>query len=174
MSFARIRSLVIVSLLAVAALVVVILAITKDRQTQIASAAPCQSGQIPVSLTLPEAKNVKLRVFNGSGRPGLAAQVTDDFQNRKFSIAGPPANTSTFKGVASLRYGPKAVSAAWLIRAYFLNQVADGGFDVKRKDDVVDVIIGTDYRQLGTSTEVNQAIAQLGSPSPPPGTCPAG
>ncbi len=74
--------------------------------------------------------------------------------------------------VAALRYGPKAVGAAWLLRAYFLNQ-ADPQFDTKRTDDVVDVVIGTAFKQLATTTEVNQALAQLGDPVLPPGTCSA-
>lgn len=172
MSFARIRSLVIVSLLAVCALVVVSVALVKDKQTHTAVASGCPAGAVPVNLTLPEPRNVKLHVFNATGQPGLGAQVTDDFRNRKFDVNPDPATArGVYQGVAQLRYGPKAVASAWLLQAYFLDLADDSGFDIKRKDDVVDVIIGTKYQQLGTPTEVNQAIAQLGSPRLPPGTC---
>lgn len=173
MSFARIRSLVIVSLLAVCALVVVWVAVSRDTQTR-AQASNCRPGAIPVDLSLPENKDVKLHVFNGSGQNGLGAQVSEDFKNRKFAVDPHPGTVPIYRGVALLRYGPKAVSSAWLLRAYFLDQ-ADAenfkGFDPKRKDDVVDVIIGTEYKQLGSPTEVNQSIAQLSNPQLPPGTC---
>jgi hypothetical protein len=35
----------------------------------------------------------------------------------------------------------------------------------------VDVVIGNQFRQLATETEVRQSIAALGNPEPPPGTC---
>ena len=38
----------------------------------------------------------------------------------------------------------------------------------------VDVIIGSKFKQLGSQTEVHQMFAQLGQPSPPPGTCDGG
>jgi hypothetical protein len=37
----------------------------------------------------------------------------------------------------------------------------------------VDVVIGTKFKQLATTTEVNQALAALGQPELPPGACPA-
>lgn len=175
MSFARMRSLAIVTLLAVCALVVVWITVSKDSQSKAADTDSCDAGTVPVSLTFPEAKNVKLRVFNATGQAGLAAQVADDFRNRKFEVSSKLGNEKLYDGVARLRYGPRTVAAAWLLRAYFIDEADDEefkGFDPKRKDDVVDVIIGTRFRQLGTPTEVNQSIAQLGSPQAPPGTCP--
>ncbi len=182
MSFARIRSLVIVSLLAVCALAVVWVVLNKDSQTRTAQAESCPAGSVQVNLAFPEPKNVKVHVYNASGQNGLGGQVTDDLGNRKFAVDPKPGTlTKPYNGVVRFQYGPKAAAAAWLLRAYFLDQVEflgqDNktfvGFDPKRKDDVVDVIVGTQYKQLGTPTEVNQAIAQLGNPQLPPGTCAA-
>jgi hypothetical protein len=36
---------------------------------------------------------------------------------------------------------------------------------------VVDIVLGSAFKEMGSKTEVNQKIAQLGNPSPPPGTC---
>ena len=70
-----------------------------------------------------------------------------------------------------LRYGPRAVGGAHLLRAYFLDDAATE-FDPKRTDDVVDVVLGNGFQQLATTTEVNQSLADLGSAQLPPNTCP--
>jgi hypothetical protein len=43
----------------------------------------------------------------------------------------------------------------------------------KRTTDVVDIVIGAEFQQLATSTEVNQSLAALGEPEVPPGACAA-
>ena len=78
-----------------------------------------------------------------------------------------------YTGGAKLHYGPKAVAGASVVRAQFIGQDDPGGFDLKRTDDSVDVVLGSSFKELGSKTEVNQKIAQLGNPSPPPGTCDA-
>jgi hypothetical protein len=72
--------------------------------------------------------------------------------------------------VAVVRYGPQTVGAAWLIRAYFLNESLNQ-FDKGRQDDKVEIILGARFKQLPTTTEVNQSIAALGNPQLPEGTC---
>jgi hypothetical protein len=44
-------------------------------------------------------------------------------------------------------------------------------FDLKREDDVIDVVIGGNFKTLATPTEMRQAVALLGHPTLPPGTC---
>jgi hypothetical protein len=92
--------------------------------------------------------------------------------NRKFKVdkSGNDPLKKAVTNVAALRYGPKAVGKAWLVRAYFLNE-AKIEFDIKRADDTVDVVLGTKYLELATQTEVKQALTQLGNPVLPPGTC---
>jgi hypothetical protein len=98
--------------------------------------------------------------------------VAEDFKNRKFTVVntGNDPKGKRVDQVAILRYGPKAVGAAWLLRAYFLDQ-ATREFDINRKDDLVDVVLGNQFKQLATVTEFHQALAQLGSPTLPEGTC---
>jgi hypothetical protein len=170
MSFARIRAIVVVSALVVCAAVFVTIALVKDTQTRTKVTANCPAGSILVDAKLPESKAVKLRVYNGSGHTGEGSSVAEDFTNRRFKVVARPKDYKHYDGVALLRYGPKAVGSAWLLRAYFLDE-ADTAFDKKRTNDVVDVVLGSDFRQLGTSTEVNQSIALLGNPQLPPGTC---
>ncbi len=98
--------------------------------------------------------------------------MAESFANRKFDVLERADNDSEVEGVAELHYGPRAVGAAQLVGAYFLNN-ATMVFDINREDDVVDVVLGDNFRQLATPTEVSQAIAAAGNPAPPEGTCPA-
>jgi LytR cell envelope-related transcriptional attenuator len=171
MTFARIRAIAIVSVLVVAAMIVVAAAILRDNETGPVGAG-CPKDAVIADTRLPEPSEVKINVYNASERPGLANQVKTDFVNRKFTVvnAGNDPKGKRLDQIAVLRYGPKAVGAAWLLRAYFLDQAARE-FDINRKDDIVDVVLGTQFRQLATVTEFHQALAQLGNPTLPEGTC---
>lgn len=174
MTFARVRALIFVGVLFLAAGVVVVMALTRDSQTQSGQASNCPSGTVPADLTMPERKNVTLNIYNGTKEVGLAAKIGNELKNREFTVKkmeNAPGN-KRYDGIAVIRYGPKAVGAGWLMQAYFLGEAEDG-FDIKRTDNTVDIIIGTQFQQLATTTEVNQSIAQLQEPVLPPGTCDA-
>lgn len=172
MSFARARALAVVGLLVVAAAISVTIALLKDHQGGPAEASGCSEDAVIANIKLPEPEQVKLNVYNATDKPGLASEVRNDFVNRKFVVQnlGNDPQNKRVDAVAVIRFGPKAVGAAWLLRAYFLNE-AKTEFDIARTDDVVDVVIGSRFRQLATTTEVNQALAQLGNPTLPEGTC---
>jgi hypothetical protein len=171
MTFARIRSLVIVGVLVVAALVLVTMAILKDNQTG-PVAEGCPKDAVPADARLPSEESVKVNVYNATDTPGLASQVATELHNRKFTVVKVDTDPKAqhVDHVAILRYGPKTVGAAWLLRAYFLNK-ATPQFDIKRADDVVDIVLGPEFRQLASVTEYHQALAQLGNPTLPKGTC---
>jgi hypothetical protein len=173
MSFARVRALVVVAALTVAAIIFVVIALVRDSQTGAAEVGGCPDGFVLADIRMPEPKEVKIKVYNASEVAGQGEQVAEDFRNRKFQVE-PKVATAPKKvdGVAVLRYGPEAVGSAHLLRAYFLDD-ADTQYDRKRKGSVVDVIIGNDFQQLGTTTEVNQSIVALGNPTLPGGACPA-
>lgn len=176
MSFARARALTVIGVLFLSALIFVVMGLVKDTQTA-NTAGNCPDDYVRIDLRLPEEKNIKINVYNATDRPGLAEGVATDFENREFIVVNKPtirqANDPLKKkveDVAVLRFGPKAFGAAWVLRAYFLAE-AKAEFDPNRKDDVVDVVLGSQYKQLGTITEVNQSLAALGNPEPPKGTC---
>jgi LytR cell envelope-related transcriptional attenuator len=172
MSFARVRALVVIGVLAVAAVVFVIVALVKDSQHD-AVAGGCPAGSVLADVTLPDGPSeVTIKVYNGTDKAGLADSVTSEFANRGFKTKKPAENKKKFKGVAQLRYGPATVGKAHLLKAYFLAQ-AEPQYDPKRKGDVVDVVVGDDYQQLATTTEVNQSLVELGEPDVPPGACAA-
>ncbi|AXO33913.1 LytR C-terminal domain-containing protein [Micromonospora chalcea] len=165
------RALVVVGLLALVALVFVVIAVLKDSQGTAGTAADCPDGWPLVDLRLREQKDVKINVYNATDEAGRAGSVADDFRNRKFQVKKVGNEKKAFEGVAELRFGPNAVGSAHLLRAYFLNE-ANQKFDANRKDDVVDVVLGNQFQQLATTTEVNQSLGDLGAPQAPPETCP--
>lgn len=172
MSFARVRALVVVGVLAVAAIVFVVVAVVRDSQAGQQVAENCPAGWVRADIRLPEPKEVKIKVLNGTNRDGLGIQVTEEFRNRKFVTEKPDDNAKAVNGIAVLRYGPKAVGSAHLLRAYFLDE-AETAYDAKRDSEVVDVAIGPQFQQLATTTEVNQSLAALGQPQLPEESCPA-
>ncbi|MGC1212197.1 MAG: LytR C-terminal domain-containing protein [Micromonospora sp.] len=165
------RALVVVGLLAVLALVFVVIALVKDTQSDVATAESCPKGWPLSDITLREPKDVKINVYNATDEVGLAGQVADDFRYRKFQVKKEGNAPKKIDDVAVLRFGPKGVGSAHLLRAYFLNNTKLDP-DLKRKDDTVDVILGNSFQQLATTTEVNQSLGDLGSPEALPGTCP--
>ena len=153
MSFARVRALVVVGVLAVAAVVFVIVALVRDSQ-QGAVAGGCPRGSVMANVTLPDSPTeVTIKVYNGTDTAGLGENVTEAFANRSFKTQKPAENKRKFKGVAQLRYGPQAVGAAHLLKAYFLAR-AEPHYDPKRKGTVVDV-----PRQL-TAAELMDRVAE--------------
>jgi hypothetical protein len=177
MSLGRARALAIVSALVVLAGILVIVAVVRDNQaSRVYGAKSCPAGDIRITqFPLPDNAQIKLNIFNGNGRPGQAEQVAAAFTNRGFKVLHKADAPRIYDGIAKLSYGPKEVAAATVVRANFLLTIGPAvGYDPKRTDDVIDVTFGTKYQQLGTPTEVRQAIAlltQAGEPSPPPGTC---
>jgi LytR cell envelope-related transcriptional attenuator len=186
MSLARARAVAIVGTLVLAALVVVVMAVVKDKQSN-ASYGPngCGAGAVRVhTRPLPKPEQIKVNVYNGTGQPtgnpkkpaingvpGLAAQVADDLRNRGFIVGTVAERPENYAGGAKLNFGPKALAGASVVRAQFVGQDDPGGFTLKRTDDSVDIVLGASFKELGSKTEVNQKIAQLGNPTPPPGTC---
>ena len=172
MSFARVRALVVVGLLSVFALVFVVVALVRDTQSGNEAAADCPPGYQRADLTLREAKDIKINVYNATDSQGLASSVAEDFKNRKFQLEKTGNEKKAVDGVAVLRYGPKAVGSAHLLRAYFLDE-AKLEYDAKITDDVVTVVIGNGFQQLATTTEVHQALVEIGGRPPLPAqTCP--
>jgi hypothetical protein len=138
----------------------------------------CRADQIPITTTLPAERDITIKIYNGTTKPGLAEQVAAQFQYRGFrvqpvdrlDVERPPTDE-----VAIISFGPKTVAAAQLVRAYLLmtepSSNSDMKFDLKNTSAVVSITIGSSFRQVGAPTEVHNAIAALGGPEAPPGTC---
>jgi hypothetical protein len=176
MTFARVRALISVAVLFMTAGIVVIMAIGRDSQTQPIVGTNCPAGMVPAKIRMPDEFEVTVNVYNGTRKVGLAQDIGAQLKNREFKIkkmGNPPGNKIYENEIAVINYGPQAVGAAYLVSAYFLAGQASMNFDLKRTDGLVDVILGTEFQQLATVTEVNQSIAAIGTPDLPEGTCEA-
>jgi hypothetical protein len=173
MTFPRVRALIFVAVLFVTAGVVVLTAINKDTQT-LPPAQSCEPGRIRVNVEVVRTDQVTLNVLNGSQRIGLADQIARELSHRGFNIAtvGTVPPGQEFDGVGHITFGPEAVSAGWLVQAFFLKDELAETFVPEREGQAVDLVLGDAFQQLATTTEVNQRIAALGEPEAPPGTCP--
>ena len=178
MNVGRIRSLAIVSVLLIAAVVLAEVAISDDKQSHASYANVCPPGLVPVvTEPLPDYDQINVKVYNGSAVPGAAQSLANEMSHRGFKVAkvGPHDDRTTTRDVVDIDYGPNTVAAAWVVRAEFLltdpSTDQNMHFSLKDKTDVVTVIIGRGFQELGAKTEVNQAIAALKTPTPPPGTC---
>ena len=174
MTFTRVRALIFIAVLFVTAGVVVLTAINRDTQI-LPPADKCAPGDIRANITVPERPQVTINVYNGTSRVGLAEQIGGEFKNRGFNIGKMETapDGQPYEGIAVITFGPDAVGASWLVSAYFLADEAEMSFDRERTGAEVDVTLGALFQQLATSTEVNQSIAQKGSPELYPGTCAA-
>ena len=173
MSFARVRALVVIGVLAVAAVIFVVVALVRDTQSDAVAGDGCADGAPRANVTLPDDPDeVKVKVLNGTREAGKAEKVSNDFKNRGFVMQKPGESKSKFDRIAVIRYGPKAVGDAQLLKAYFLGKALPQ-YNAKRTDDVVEIVVGAAFQQLATSTEVNQSLVELGEPEVPPGACAA-
>ncbi len=176
MSLSRVRALAILSGLLLIAVIVVTWALIRDKQASSNAAdAECPKAYLVVNAKSPAPKDIRVNVFNGTDHVGLASTVAEGLQKEKFEVlstANDPLRRNV-KDVVELRYGPKTVGAAHVLRAYFLLEGNNAGFDPSRGDDVVDVVLGPDFKQLGSPTEVKQKMGALGEAQLPTNTCAA-
>jgi LytR cell envelope-related transcriptional attenuator len=171
MSFARVRALVVVGVLAVAAVVFVVVALVRDTQSGAVSGDDCPAGSPLADITLPDdPAEVTVKIFNGTNTAGVAESVTNEFRNRRFTVQKPAESKAKYKGVAVIRFGPDTVGRAQLLRAYFLAR-SKMEYSPKRKGMAIEIVIGSEFRQLATTTEVNQSLVEVGEPTLPPGSC---
>jgi hypothetical protein len=141
--------------------------------SQLPSPSPSPSPSptcLQVRTRLPERTDVSVTVYNGASRPGLANNVAEELTARGFKVLKVASADRPYPQTL-LRHGPEGLGAAWLLRAYFLDARTD--YVATQQGASVDVLLGASFVKVPTPPEVNQAIAQHGTPVPPPGTCPA-
>jgi hypothetical protein len=172
MSLARVRSLVILGVLMLAAVIVVTWTIVSDDQRgETAAGRQCGPGEKPAATKVPNEKDVKLNVYNSTDRSGLAQETASKLKGVGFAVLSYKQDPtgSVIHNSAQIRFGRKAVGAAQLVRAYVPgSQLA---YDPDREDATVDLVLGDKYSGIRGPTDVKQAEIELGEPSPPPGTC---
>lgn len=165
MSLARLRALVVLAVLAVAAIVTIGWAIAQDGEHDKDRADDCQ---VKAALTVPQPSQVKVRILNATDRDGLATEVGDALAARGFTIVGVGNAPTVIEGPAEVHYGPLAAGSAKLVRAQIDKATAR---PERREDDVVELVIGPDFTELASTTQADKNLKNLGKPPLPSTTC---
>lgn len=113
---------------------------------------------------------VRIRLVGGGAPAELVGATATQLRERRFTVqtgTGTGTATDRLAGTAAVRYGPAAIGAAALVRAE-LHGDAAMSFDPGRRDGTVDVVLGSAFGRLATTTEVNQALVTAGEPTAPP------
>jgi hypothetical protein len=119
-----------------------------------------QQSACGASAKLPAPRSVSVQVLNGSGRDGLAGQVSDQLKARGFATAEPD-NAASLAGVAEIRYGAAGKPGATLLGYYLPGAKL---VTVARPDARVDITLGKTFSALATPAAVNKAIAAAKKP----------
>ncbi|GAA3930944.1 LytR C-terminal domain-containing protein [Actinoplanes auranticolor] len=133
-------------------------------------AAPSSSVcSFPVDLELPDDPgDVIIKVV---GRSDLVGETAIELKHRGFvadELRWFDPDADNAGPVAVLRYGPQAVGAATVVRALVSGDVAMK-FLPDRGGRTIDLALGTGFRRLATTTEVNMALVEFGEPARPAG-----
>jgi hypothetical protein len=109
----------------------------------------------------PKPATVELLVLNGSGRTGYAAAAAGELA--KFGFVDPGVgNAAHYDGVVKVRTGSLGVDGAYTLLQY-LPEGAVLDLD-RRQDASVDMIIGSDYKELLSTEEITYEEGSLIQP----------
>lgn len=122
---------------------------------------------VPPPTVVP-ATQVKVNVFNATGRKGLAAEVATELHRRGFQI-GTTANDPlkrNITGVAEVRASTAGKDAERTVAAHVGQVVA---VPDQRKDPSVDLVLGASFKGLVPPPQAAAALAP--TPAPRPSGC---
>ena len=138
-----------------------------------ATRAPAGPG-VACVLALPDSPaEIRIRVIDAGAPAGVADATATQLTRRGYTVLTGTAGTTGHHaaGSAALRYGPRAIGAATVLRAVLRGDTTMV-FSPDRADDSIDLTLGAAFTRLATTTETNQALAAGGEPSAPP-ECPS-
>ncbi|MEH1122941.1 LytR C-terminal domain-containing protein [Micromonospora sp. CPCC 206061] len=145
--------------------------VVADDQADGASAG-CAPGQPYADTEIRQEDKITIAVFNGTDRAGVAAAVAADLRDRGFKAKAEKDDPKhdDVSGVGMVRFGPEGVGSAQVVRAYLFGE-ATREYDPDRRGAVVDLVVGKDFQELARLTDKNIALADIGQPEAPAGTC---
>ena len=131
-----------------------------DRVQARADAAACPT-------TAADPNRVQLRIYNATGREGLAKTVATQLGSRGYQIVAtendPLAGIRPVESSAEVRYGPSGAKQAAQVR----RQVPGATLYLDaREGSVVDLVLGDKYRRLSTPAELAKGRQGLLAPAP--------
>lgn len=118
--------------------------------------ATCTPAAKPVGK-LPAPGAVTVNVRNGAGRDQLATKVTNELKSRGFKVGQPGDAGSPLTGTAEIRYGAVGKQGATLLSYYVPGAKL---VSIKRSDTNLDLVLGSGYNSLASSTTVSKAVAK--------------
>jgi hypothetical protein len=147
MTLARVRALIVIGVLSFTAVTTVVWAIVQDDQGTSTRRSACGGAATTAAGALPPPKSVRVRVLNATDVPGLATTVERKLRTAGFTVVGKGNESRTVESSAQVRFGPKGLGAAALLRAYVKG--SETVQDNKRKDGVVDLVLGDEFPATG-------------------------
>jgi hypothetical protein len=117
-------------------------------------------------------KKISVRVFNGSGRDGLARQVAAQLKALGFAVktTGNDPLESRIKTQVEIRHGDSGDVAAATMSAYVVGRADDVQDD--RQDSSIDLVLGPSFSRLHSKSELKKSLAAVTASLPM--TCPQG
>lgn len=119
------------------------------------------------AVALTPVADVAVRVLNAGGQRGQANLVAAQLLDLGFTEAGAPGNDplhpdGDMECIGQLRFGPRGESAAATLALVLpcTEPVRDG-----RQDASVDVVVGTEFRDVDPSTAAREVLDELANPT---------
>jgi hypothetical protein len=137
----------------------------ESRTTSGHSASPTTSAShapsAPASCTtkpviMPKPADVKVNVYNGAERSGLAGSTQTELIHRGFQVPNIGNAAKTLTGVAEVQYGPSGALAARLVQMYVPGSTLTAS---TRADATVDLVLGKAFKTLAVQRQVDLAVA---------------
>jgi hypothetical protein len=102
---------------------------------------------------------VTVNVYNGTGHSGLASAVAKELRTRGFAVKAiaNEAESSPINSVVLIRYGTPGIKAARTVARQFPSKVKL--LRISKNTRVVDVVIGSKYKQMIDRKKAAAAIA---------------
>lgn len=170
MRITQVRALFVVGVLLVLAVSTSWYAIANDSQTA-AGREHCEPGDIPVSIELPEAKDVRVKVLNATDSSGLASNAAASLDEYGFQIEDTGDSKKKRKeNSVEIHYGPKMLAGGHLLRAYFVDDTAV--FSLDNDKEYVEVYLFDGFQQVNTESDARNEVGIIQTPEAPEGTCP--
>jgi hypothetical protein len=133
------------------------------------------SSQHATPKVLPKPRTVSVLVLNSTQRSGIAGKTKKALTKLRFTVTGAENDSAAYgghgviKGVAEIRYGPRAIAAATLVHFYFPHSVMQ---QTDASSRLVTVSLGAKFTKLASAAAVRTAMhkshTKLGKPRPTP------
>ncbi|WP_338698208.1 LytR C-terminal domain-containing protein [Streptomyces sp. Q6] len=125
---------------------------------------------------LPAPAQITVNVFNATPRSGLAKETADELKKRGFKIGDVGNATKAYdkkvKGTGILLGATKATDAALPVLGTQLTG-AELKADTRDKLTEVDLILGTQFKNLTPKADADKALTALTHPKPAPSSSPS-